>query len=102
MLNFRKLKEGLKCIEDYASRNLAAEAQTKFTQIYGGSMGVIKELCEAGPFQAGEPLMVFFSNYLMTIYQLTSLTLVAIVEIKLYCLSSNDCGLLTGWFYEKG
>lgn len=47
----KPLKEGLQCIEEYAQRNLAPDVQAKFTQIYGGSVGVIKELCEPGSFQ---------------------------------------------------
>ena len=52
--DFRKLMDGLRCIDDFTLRCLDREHRAYFNTLYAGTTQVIVDLCQEGPYQSGE------------------------------------------------
>ena len=50
---FRKLMDGLRCIDDFTLRCLDREHRAYFNTLYAGTTQVIVDLCQEGPYQSG-------------------------------------------------
>ena len=50
---FRKLMDGLRCIDEFTYRWLDNEHRNYFNTLYQGTTQVIVDLCQEGPYQTG-------------------------------------------------
>ena len=53
-LTYRKLMEGLRCIDDFTVRCLDREHRAYFNTLYAGTTQVIVDLCQEGSYQSGK------------------------------------------------
>ena len=51
---FRKLMDGLRCIDNFTTKCLEAEHRAYFNTLYTGTTQVIVDLCQKGEYQTGE------------------------------------------------
>ena len=51
---FRKLMDGLRCIDDFTSSCLDDDHRAYFNTLYTGTTQVIMDLCQTGQYQTGE------------------------------------------------
>ena len=54
VLFFRKLMDGLRCIDEFTYRCLDVEHRNYFNTLYQGTTQVIVDLCQRGQYQSGE------------------------------------------------
>ena len=52
--SYRKLMEGLRCIDDFTVRCLDREHRAYFNTLYAGTTQVIVDLCQQGAYQSGK------------------------------------------------
>ena len=53
---YRKLMDGLRCIDDFTTSCLDDDHRAYFNTLYTGTTQVIMDLCQTGQYQTGERL----------------------------------------------
>ena len=51
---YRKLMDGLRCIDDFTTKCLDEDHRAYFNTLYTGTTQVIMDLCQTGEYQTGD------------------------------------------------